>query len=110
MKKVLSVVAIGLLMLASYVVGRRHTTHVSTASANSARRVLYWVDPMHPDYKSDHPGVAPDCGMQLEPVYTEAPESTAASPLGPATIGIDSEKQQLFGIRVTAVEKTAGKE
>jgi len=34
-----------------------------------ARHVLYWVDPMHPDYKSDHPGVAPDCGMQLEPVY-----------------------------------------
>jgi Cu(I)/Ag(I) efflux system membrane fusion protein len=35
------------------------------------RRVLYWVDPMHPQYKSDKPGIAPDCGMQLEPVYAD---------------------------------------
>ena len=27
-------------------------------------RVLYWVDPMHPSYKSDKPGIAPDCGMR----------------------------------------------
>src|ERR1700746_928988 len=74
------------------------------------RRLLYWVDPMHPDYKSDHAGIAPDCGMPLEPVYREAAESTVASPLRPRVIGIDSEKQQLLGIRVAAVEKTAGKE
>jgi membrane fusion protein, copper/silver efflux system len=35
------------------------------------RRVLYWVDPMHPAYKSDKPGIAPDCGMALEPVYAD---------------------------------------
>jgi len=109
MKTALGAVVIALLMIFSYAVGWRHSAQHATASA-SAGRVLYWVDPMHPDYKSDHPGIAPDCGMQLEPVYTEAPESTAASPLGPAAIGIDSEKQQLFGIRVAAVEKTAGKE
>ena len=34
------------------------------------RKILYWVDPMHPAYKSDQPGVAPDCGMKLVPVYT----------------------------------------
>src|ERR1019366_4245315 len=28
-----------------------------------------WVDPMHPAYKSDRPGIAPDCGMKLQPVY-----------------------------------------
>jgi Cu(I)/Ag(I) efflux system membrane fusion protein len=43
------------------------------------RRVLYWVDPMHPQYKSDKPGIAPDCGMQLEPVYAdEVPQGAAA--------------------------------
>ena len=26
---------------------------------------------MHPAYKSDKPGIAPDCGMKLEPVYAE---------------------------------------
>ena len=31
--------------------GTRHT--------QPERRVLYWVDPMHPQYKSDKPGIAP---------------------------------------------------
>ena len=35
------------------------------------RKILYYVDPMHPAYKSDRPGVAPDCGMTLEPVYED---------------------------------------
>lgn len=39
--------------------------------AASGRKVLYWVDPMHPQYKSDKPGIAPDCGMRLEPVYAD---------------------------------------
>jgi len=43
--------------------------------------VLYYVDPMHPAYKSDKPGIAPDCGMKLEPVYADGgapPAGTAA--------------------------------
>src|SRR5438270_703952 len=41
------------------------------------RKILYWVDPMHPAYKSDRPGIAPDCGMKLVPVYADqkAPSS-----------------------------------
>lgn len=35
------------------------------------RKILYYVDPMHPAYKSDKPGIAPDCGMTLEPVYED---------------------------------------
>ena len=35
------------------------------------RKILYYVDPMHPAYKSDRPGIAPDCGMTLEPVYED---------------------------------------
>jgi RND family efflux transporter MFP subunit len=34
-----------------------------------AGEILYYVDPMHPAYRSDKPGKAPDCGMDLEPVY-----------------------------------------
>ena len=42
------------------------------ASADKGgRKILYWVDPMHPAYKSDKPGIAPDCGMKLEPVYAD---------------------------------------
>src|ERR1039457_5880504 len=38
-------------------------------AAKSARKILYYVDAMHPWYKSDKPGIAPDCGMNLVPVY-----------------------------------------
>src|SRR6201988_3042576 len=109
MKKILSAVAIALLMILSFVAGRRHTARHEMPST-SARHVLYWVDPMHPDYKSDHPGIAPDCGMELEPVYAE-PVSASVSPAVPpllGSVGIDAAKQQLFGIRVASVEKTSG--
>lgn len=47
------------------------------------RRILYWIDPMHPAYKSDKPGIAPDCGMKLEPVYAdEGPAAAQARPKG----------------------------
>src|SRR5437763_9641706 len=49
----------------------------TAASASNGRTILYYVDPMHPAYKSDKPGVAPDCGMTLEPVYAD--EATGTS-------------------------------
>jgi RND family efflux transporter MFP subunit len=47
----------------------------ASGASTGGRKILYWVDPMHPAYKSDHPGIAPDCGMKLEPVYAGAPRS-----------------------------------
>jgi membrane fusion protein, copper/silver efflux system len=44
------------------------------------RKILYYVDAMHPWYKSDKPGIAPDCGMKLEPVYADAGVPAAAQP------------------------------
>ena len=109
MKKILSVVVIGLLMTFSYIAGWHHKGKAATATANT-RHVLYWVDPMHPDYKSDHAGIAPDCGMQLEPVYAEAVASAdvQTGPMGPGAVGIDVDRQQLFGIRLAAVERSSG--
>src|ERR1700757_2879771 len=108
MKKILIAGLIVLLMVASYFAGRHHGT-TRTAIAPSARPVLYWVDPMHPDYKSDHAGIAPDCGMELEPVYAEdVSAAIPATPVLPGAVNIDTEKQQLYGIRVAAVEKSSG--
>jgi multidrug efflux pump subunit AcrA (membrane-fusion protein)/YHS domain-containing protein len=110
MKKVAIGAVVLLLMVASYLLGRHRTTHNAPAVQKDARTVLYWVDPMHPDYKSDHPGVAPDCGMALEPVYAESvsASSNSAAPIMPGMVGIDAEKQQLFGIRVSSVERSSG--
>jgi Cu(I)/Ag(I) efflux system membrane fusion protein len=75
-----------------------------------ARRVLYYVDPMHPAYKSSTPGIAPDCGMELEPVYADGTgTATAESAQVPSgTLQISPDKQQLLGIRTVAVEKSSG--
>jgi Cu(I)/Ag(I) efflux system membrane fusion protein len=110
MKRTLSALGIVLLVVASYAVGGRQSLHQAGEGAKS-RRVLYWVDPMHPDYKSDRPGMAPDCGMELAPVYDAAisPEVSGAPALDGA-VGIDVDKQQLFGIRVAAVEKNSPSE
>ena len=59
-------------------------------------KVLYWQDPMHPAYKSDKPGKAPDCGMDLVPVY-EGGDRPANLPEG--AFQISPEKQQLIGVK-----------
>ena len=86
--------------------------------AKQERKVLYWVDPMHPAYKSDKPGIAPDCGMKLEPVYadggTRAAETPSAghaddlSTMPPGTVKITPEKQQLIGVKFGQAEVTGG--
>src|ERR1700730_13344921 len=71
----------------------------SRNESKAGRRVIYYVDPMHPAYKSDKPGIAPDCGMQLVPVYEDAGATASTAslvaqvPVG--TITIDSNSQRL---------------
>jgi Cu(I)/Ag(I) efflux system membrane fusion protein len=76
---------------------------------SAARKVLYWHDPMHPAYRSDRPGIAPDCGMQLEPVYADGgPAEGTRGPTRPAgTVAIDGQVRQLQGIAVAPVQKSA---
>ena len=75
------------------------------APTPAARKVLYWVDPMHPAYKSDKPGKAPDCGMDLEPVYEDAAVGAGASAVpGYSTISLPQEKLQAIGVRLGKAE------
>ena len=95
---------------ASYGLGS-HYGHSDTGT-KSGRHVLYYVDPMHPAYKSDKPGIAPDCGMQLEPVYAEdlgnAPPFSSLTELPLGTVSIDGATQRLLGIRLADVERSSG--
>ncbi|MCC6341510.1 MAG: efflux RND transporter periplasmic adaptor subunit [Bryobacterales bacterium] len=85
------------------------------------RKPLYWVDPMHPAYKSDKPGIAPDCGMQLVPVYEEPAAKagehehgehdhsamagmTETAPMAEGTVQISPERQQLINVQFGTVE------
>ena len=102
-KLVLSIAAIAAIA-ASYGLGRYHSA--SPQSGKSGRRVLYYVDPMHPAYKSDRPGTAPDCGMQLEAVYSnDAGASAQPVQTRAGTVSIDEATQRLMGLKVAKVER-----
>lgn len=87
---------------------RRDRAAVSGSGAT--RTILHYVDPMHPAYTSDRPGIAPDCGMQLEPVYADGagPDASSAGPRSARTVAVSGERQQLFGVRVAVAERAPG--
>lgn len=66
------------------------------------RKVLYWYDPMHPAYRSDKPGIAPDCGMTLVAKYADE-QNMAKMPAG--TVSIPPDKQVLAGVRTAIVQR-----
>ncbi len=83
---------------------------LAAPAAAGGRKVLFWQDPMHPAYKSDKPGQAPDCGMDLVPVYEEAGEPATAGgeqgakgALPEGAFKITPEKQQLVGVQYAEV-------
>jgi len=72
-------------------------------AAKAERKILYWVDPMHPAYKSDKPGTAPDCGMDLVPVY-EGEGGEASAVEGYSTVRMSTDRQQLIGVQTGKAE------
>ncbi len=146
MKRVVLVLVVIAAFLGGYGYGRWYGKPTAS-SQKTGRKVLYWVDPMHPAYKSDKPGIAPDCGMKLEPVYADEPGAAPApqkkvlyyhdpkqpsyrsdkpglnpetgddlvpvyeegvSSMPPGTVHIDTEKQQIIGVRYGQAEYTSG--
>ena len=89
--------------LAVFVAGRYSGGSGRNDRATS-KRILFYVDPMHPAYRSDKPGIAPDCGMPLEPVY-EGEDPSLKLQLQPGAVYIDPEKQRLIGLSVQTIEK-----
>ena len=73
---------------------------------DQSHRILYYVDPMHPSYRSTKPGIAPDCGMELVPVYADTAANSIAPGDKPATgTNIDPSVRRLYGIRLAKAEK-----
>ena len=81
------------------------TPPAANASASTAPKgggkILYWYDPMHPQYKADKPGKAPDCGMNLVPKYADE----QAAGMAPGSVMISADKQQLIGVRTAVVKR-----
>src|SRR5260370_25965077 len=106
MNKPVAVGSLVVLGLITFVAGR-YSAGPGSGNHTAGKRVLYYVDPMHPSYTSDKPGIAPDCGMPLVPVY-EGDDRATSVPLPGGAVSISPEKQQLIGIRVETVEKDSG--
>jgi RND family efflux transporter MFP subunit len=79
-----------------------HGGKAHEAAAQGQRKILFWYDPMHPEYKSDKPGKAPDCGMDLAPMYED---EMGGAEMAPGTVKITPERQRLIGVRTAKVER-----
>ncbi|MEA2165670.1 MAG: rane fusion protein copper/silver efflux system [Thermoanaerobaculia bacterium] len=76
----------------------------------SGKHVSAWIDPMYSMgpphvYKSNRPGIAPDCGMKLVPVYDDAaPADTTTNVRGYSGVTVSEPKQQLIGVKLAIAE------
>jgi membrane fusion protein, copper/silver efflux system len=97
---------IAVAMCAAYAAGRRSRPSPAPKSAGNSPRVLYYVDPMHPAYRSDKPGKAPDCGMELKPVYASEDHVAAAS-VDSDHISLTAAQEQAARLATETVRSTS---
>lgn len=76
------------------------------AAPPSARRILYYVDAMHPAYRSDKPGIAPDCGMPLTPVYAD--DAVPAAPAAPKVLYYRDPKAPAYTATTAGINPETG--
>jgi Cu(I)/Ag(I) efflux system membrane fusion protein len=90
------------LVCAAYAAGHG-SRRPSAARGTSHGEVLYYVDPMHPSYRSERPGKAPDCGMDLEPVYAGVNRIEPAA-VKPGSIRLTPDQEQTAGLQTETAE------
>jgi RND family efflux transporter MFP subunit len=105
MKRLAIVFSLALLGAAGFAGGVLYSRRSSPLPLAEARKILYYVDPMHPSYTSDKPGIAPDCGMKLEPVYAGGPPEAGA-----AAVQVSPDRQQLIGVSFATAEISSAAE
>jgi len=97
-----SIAATGLVVAISLYPGFHESGRQQPVSM-AGPRILYYACPMHPETRSDRPGKAIDCGMDLQPVYAQA-DSKAESPA--TVIRVSQAAEHLIGLRTAPVHTT----
>jgi len=110
MIRAIPIIALAVSLAASSFAGGTWWAHRSGAAHASAHAETVYTCPMHPDYRSDHPGDCPMCGMRLEAVRADGTTGgDAAAPTLPhAAVQVSPERQQAIGIRLGVVSRSAG--
>src|SRR6202049_5381332 len=106
MKSFLILICVALVAAGGFVGGLAYRAHRDSSdlgiiTQKPKRRILFYVDRMHPAYKSDKPGIAPDCGMKLEPVYADDVEAQTTDT---GILNISPEQQRVMGVQYGQVE------
>jgi hypothetical protein len=95
------VLGAAVLVCAAYVAGRN--SRPFAVLGMRPRPVLYYVDPMHPAYRSEKPGKAPDCGMDLEPVYAGGVPAQAVE-MSPGSVRLTPDQEQAIRLQTEQVQ------
>ena len=111
MKRIVTIAAVVVCLGAALFAGGVWWAHqLSGAARESAPAAVGYSCPMHPEYRSDHPGACPVCGMPLEAVRaggtTGGNATTPALPHG--AVQVSPERQQAIGVRLGVVTRLAG--
>ena len=107
MKRIIALTAVAVSLAAGSFAGGTWWAHRSDAAHASAHAATVYTCPMHPDYRSDHPGDCPICGMALEAVRAGAATGgdAAARALPHGAVQVSPERQQAIGVRLGVVNR-----
>src|SRR6187397_1177476 len=110
MKRIIAIIALAVSLAAGAFAGGTRGAHRSGAARASAHAATVYTCPMHPDYRSDHPGDCPMCGMRLEAVRADGATGgdAAARTLPHGAVQVSAERQQAIGVRVGVVGRSGG--
>ena len=84
--------------------GKSSPASGASKTSASPRKVLYWVDPMKPGYKSDKPGKSPFMDMDLVPIYDESAPGAPSVVEGHSAIQLTQQRQQAIGVGIGKAE------
>jgi Cu(I)/Ag(I) efflux system membrane fusion protein len=80
-------------------IGHRGGDSGNASSGDAARRPLYWVAPMDPNYRRNKPGKSP-MGMDLVPVYANSGNGSS-----PSDVHISPEVVNDLGVQIATVKQ-----
>jgi RND family efflux transporter MFP subunit len=110
MKRIIGVAVVAVSLSAGSVAGGTWWAHRFGTAHASARAATVYTCPMHPNYRSDHPGTCPICGMAVEEdrAHSKTGGDAAARALPPGAVQVSAEHQQSIGIRLGIARRVAG--
>jgi len=110
MKRIIAIIAIAVSLAVCLFAGGTWWAHRCGAVGARGHAVTMYKCPMHPQYRSDHPGDCPICSMHLEPERAggAAGGDTHPPAVPQGAVQVNPERQQAIGVRLGVVDRLAG--